>query len=87
MGGISLGVAGAAIEHPLEGVAEDPAGRVIQKTPTRMSGRDYKGGAGAGARGNHQTKPYTSSIEAWYSWSDFTAPWPLRAAAMPFTVL
>ena len=34
-----------------EGVAEDPAGRVIQKTPTRMSGRDYKGGAGAVARG------------------------------------
>lgn len=26
MGGISLGVAGAAIEHPLEGVAEDPVG-------------------------------------------------------------
>jgi len=28
---VSPGVAGAAIEHPLEGVAEDPAGRVIQK--------------------------------------------------------
>ena len=52
VGGISPGVAGAAPEHPLEGVAEDPAGRVIQKkTPTRMSGRDYKGGAGAVARG------------------------------------
>ena len=28
-GGISQGVAGAAIEHPLEGVAEDPVGRDI----------------------------------------------------------
>jgi hypothetical protein len=27
------GVAGAATEHPLEGVAEDPAGRDIQKRP------------------------------------------------------
>ena len=30
---------------------------------------------------------YTSSIEAWYSCKLFTAPWPLRAAAMPLTVL
>ena len=51
MGGVSPGVAGAATERPLEGVAEDPAGRGIQKTPTRVSGRDYKGGAGAVARG------------------------------------
>ena len=43
MGGISPGVAGAATEHPLEGVAKDPAGRGIQKTPTRVSGRDYRG--------------------------------------------
>ena len=58
MSGVSPGVAGAASERPLEGVAEDPAGRVIQKTPTRMSGRDYKGGAGAVARGIPPPLPY-----------------------------
>ena len=56
-GGISLGVAGAAIEHPLERVAEDPTGWVILKTPTRMSGRDYKGGVGAVARGKPPPLP------------------------------
>ena len=34
VGGISPGVAGAASEHSLEGVAQDPTGRVIHKTPT-----------------------------------------------------
>ena len=48
---VSPGVTGAATERPLEGVAKDPAERVYTKTPTRMSGRDYKGGTGALARG------------------------------------
>ena len=34
-GGASPGVTGAATERPLEGVAEDPTGRVIHKTPTQ----------------------------------------------------
>ena len=51
------GFAGAASEHPLEGVAEDPTGWVIQKTPTHMSGRDYKGGVGAEARGRLSPLP------------------------------
>lgn len=50
-GWVKPGVAGAAPEHPLEGVAKDPTGWGIWKTPTRMSGRDKKGGAGAEARG------------------------------------
>ena len=33
VGGISPGVAGAASEHPQEGVAEDPAGWVYAKRP------------------------------------------------------
>ena len=74
VGGVSLGVAGAASEHPLERVAEDPTGVGIWKTPTRMSGRDYKGGSGLERGGIlplysntalRQTQgPYTSSIEA-----------------------
>ena len=73
MGGVSLGVAGAATEHPLEGVAKDPAGRGIQKTPTQLSGRDYKGGSGL-KRGEffplrltalrQAQGPYTSSMLA-----------------------
>lgn len=45
------GVAGAATERPLERVAEDPTGVGYTKDAHSMSGRDYKGGAGAEARG------------------------------------
>jgi len=50
-GRASPGVTGAATERPLEGVAKDPTRAGYTKTPTPMSGRDYKGGAGAVARG------------------------------------
>ena len=51
----SQGVAGAASEHPLERVAEDPTRAGYTKTPTRMSGRDYKGGSGL-KRGDNCTR-------------------------------
>jgi len=41
------GVAGAASEHPLEGVAQDPTGAgYTQNAHSYLSGRDYKGGSG-----------------------------------------
>ena len=45
---LSPGVTGAASEHPLEGVAEDPAGAGFGCVP---EGNDFEGGAGAEARG------------------------------------
>lgn len=57
VGGVSPGVTGAAYERPLEGVADDPTGVGIQKTPTLLSGRDYKGGVGAEARGRLSPHP------------------------------
>lgn len=48
----SPGVTGAATERPLEGVAEDPTrAGYIEDAHSYLSGRDYKGGVGAGARG------------------------------------
>ena len=46
----SPGVTGAASEHPLEGVAEDPRVGYTENAHS-LSGRDYKGWVGAGARG------------------------------------
>lgn len=40
------GRCGAASEHPLEGVAEDPTWAGYTKRPLFKSGRDYKGGSG-----------------------------------------
>lgn len=51
MGGRSPGVAGAATEHPLEGVADGSTGVVYIENAHSLSGRDYKGWVGAGARG------------------------------------
>ena len=45
-----MGVTGAASEHPLEGVAEDPRVGYTENAHS-LSGRDYKGWVGAGARG------------------------------------
>lgn len=56
--GASLGVAGAASEHPLEGVAQDPTGAgYTQNAHSYLSGRDYKGGVGAVARGRPPPLP------------------------------
>ena len=60
MGGTSPGVTGAATERPLEGVAEDPtgAGYIGIENAHSLSGRDYKGWVGAGARGIPPPLPY-----------------------------
>ena len=48
------GVAGAASEHPLEGVAQDPTGAgYTQNAHSYLNGRDYKGGVGAEATFGH----------------------------------
>ena len=54
----SPGVTGAATERPLEGVAEDPTGvGHIENAHSYLSGRDYKGGVGAEARGRLSPLP------------------------------
>ena len=57
MGWASLGVAGAASEHPLEGVAQDPTGAGYTQNAHSLSGRDYTGGVGAVARGRPPPLP------------------------------
>ena len=55
---VSPGVAGVASEHPLEGVAQDPTGAgYTQNAHSYLSGRDYKGGVGAVARGRPPPLP------------------------------
>ena len=68
----SPGVAGAASEHPLEGVAEDPA-RVGKKNP-RLRGDDTMGGAGTEARGRLPPHITTISSHAY----DIPASYKLR---------
>ena len=71
MGGISPGVAGAATEHPLEGVAEDPTWVGHMGNAHSMSGRDYKGGSGLKRGGFFPLAPNPYS---WRQWRQFAAP-------------